>query len=101
MHDDMSIPLARLDTEILSRIRALVIRHGRMSDLDRLADDSDLYEFGLSSLNSVNLMLALEDAFGVEFPERMLRRRTFASIRAIHAAIIELRGLATGNIGAA
>ena len=100
MHDDVSISVTCSDAEILSRIRALVIRHGRIKDSDRLADDTDLYELGLSSLASVNLMLALEDAFEVEFPERMLRRRTFASVGAIYAAITELQGLATDSLGA-
>jgi acyl carrier protein len=40
-------------------------------------------------------MLALEDAFDVEFPERMLKRRTFESIAAITAAISELTGETT------
>ena len=35
-------------------------------------------------------MLALEDAFDIEFPERLLRRQTFESITAISAAIDEL-----------
>ena len=35
-------------------------------------------------------MLALEDAFDVEFPERMLRRQTFESVASIHEAIGEL-----------
>jgi acyl carrier protein len=38
----------------------------------------------------VNLMLALEDAFGLEFPDRMLTRGVFASVSAIAAAIAEL-----------
>jgi len=37
-------------------------------------------------------MLALEDAFDVEFPEHMLRKSTFASIAEIDAAIGELVG---------
>ena len=35
-------------------------------------------------------MLGLEETFDVEFPERMLNRRTFASIAAIAAAVSEL-----------
>ena len=35
-------------------------------------------------------MLALEERFEVEFPERMLRRRTFASIAAIRRCLLEL-----------
>ena len=55
-----------------------------------LSDDADLHEAGLTSFASVQLMLALEDAFDIEFPEQMLNRRTFASIKAIQSAIAEL-----------
>jgi len=75
-------------------IRTIVKQHGHLGvDIDSLPDDSDLYEAGLSSHASVNLMLALENHFDVEFPERMLRRRTFESITAIQAAIEELTGV--------
>jgi acyl carrier protein len=75
-----------------SAIRSIVQRHGRLAvDMDHLADDHDLYDAGLTSHAAVNLMLALEQRFDVEFPERMLRRRTFESIRAIDAAITELQ----------
>ncbi|MHB8658190.1 MAG: acyl carrier protein [Solirubrobacteraceae bacterium] len=36
-------------------------------------------------------MLALEDAFDLEFPDRMLRRSVFETIAAIEAAVCELR----------
>ncbi len=42
-------------------------------------------------------MLALEDAFGVEFPERMLRKSTFESISSIRQAITELLETASGD----
>ena len=60
-------------------------------DVARLDDQSDLYEAGLTSLSTVNLMLALEEAFDVEFPDRMLGRKTFASIRSLSEAIAQLR----------
>ena len=66
-------------------IRSILRRHGR------LAVDVDLYDAGLTSHASVNLMLALEQHFDIEFPERMLRRGTFESIGAIEAAISELQ----------
>lgn len=73
------------------QIRAILREHGRLAvDIDTLADDNDLYQAGLTSHASVNLMLALEDGFDVEFPERMLRRRSFESIAAIRIAITEL-----------
>ena len=45
-------------------------------------------------------MLALEDAFDVEFPDRMLRRGVFASISAISAAIGELVAASVHAVGA-
>lgn len=72
-------------------IRDVLRDHGRLSGpVEPLGDTTDLYQAGLSSHASVNLMLALEERFDVEFPERMLRRRTFESIAAIRAAIVEL-----------
>ena len=72
-------------------IRAIVRDHGRLSaDAAQLADDASLYQAGLTSHAGVNLMLALEDHFGIEFPERMLRRRTFENIASIKAAVSEL-----------
>ena len=73
------------------RIRTIVGEHGRLSvGVDQLSDDASLYQAGLTSHASVNLMLALEEAFGIEFPERMLRRRTFESIASIASAVSEL-----------
>ena len=73
-------------------IRAILKEHGRLStDVAALADDSDLYQAGMTSHASVNVMLALEDHFDVEFPDRMLTRAVFESIASIEAALIELR----------
>ena len=74
------------------QIRAIVREHARLPvDADGLADDTDLYKAGMSSHASVNLMLALEGAFDLEFPDRMLKRRVFESIASIRAAIEELQ----------
>lgn len=75
------------------KIRALIAEHARLPvDVGALEEHSDLYQAGLTSLSTVNLMLALEEAFDVEFPDRMLGRKTFGSIRSLAAAIEELRG---------
>ena len=46
----------------------------------------------MTSFDAVQLMLALEDAFDIEFPERMLNRKLFSSIGNIDAALSELLG---------
>jgi acyl carrier protein len=69
---------------ITNKIRMILKTHGNLSaDAVTLADNDDLYEAGLSSFATVQLMLALEDEFGVEIPEKLLNRRTFASISAL------------------
>ena len=78
---------------ITDDIRAILREHGRLAiDVASLADQSNLYDAGLTSQASVGLMLALEERFDVEFPERMLRRGAFASIAAIRAGLEELIG---------
>jgi acyl carrier protein len=73
------------------RIRNVVEQHGKLAvDIESVTDDDDLYRAGLTSHASVNLMLALEDEFDIEFPEHMLRRQTFESVRAMLDAIEEL-----------
>ena len=73
------------------KIRAILREHGRLSqDPDALGDDADLYQAGMTSHASVNVMLALEGEFDVEFPDHMLKRNVFESVSAIGAAIDEL-----------
>jgi acyl carrier protein len=77
----------------VDRIREIVLQHARLSaEPATVTPTSDLYEAGLTSLTTVHLMLALEDAFEVEFPDRLLSRKTFESIQAIAEAIDELAG---------
>jgi acyl carrier protein len=52
--------------------------------------DADLFLRGMSSHASVSVMVALEDEFGVEFPDSMLRRDVFGSIDSLTDAISQL-----------
>ncbi len=73
------------------RIREVLKEHGRLPiEVGSLSDEDDLYEHGLTSHASVNIMLALEDEFGVEFPDELLRKATFQSIAAIRSALVSL-----------
>lgn len=73
------------------QIRKIIVDHGRLAtDVSELADDSDLYAAGLTSLITVNLLLAIEDHFDVEFPDELLSRRTFQSINALSEAVTGL-----------
>lgn len=73
------------------QIRELIRNHKVIpGDVDKVGDDDDLYDLGMTSFASVQLMLALEDTFDIEFPERMLNRKTFQSIGSIERCVGEL-----------
>lgn len=57
-----------------------------------LRADLNLYDAGMTSHASVNMMVAIEDAFDIEFPDRMLRREVFQSIESIKEAVTEVLG---------
>jgi acyl carrier protein len=79
------------DTAI-EKIRDVIKSYARLPvDVESLADEDDLYQAGMSSQASVNVMLGLEDAFDIEFPDRMLTRSVFESIASIRGALSELQ----------
>jgi acyl carrier protein len=76
---------------MIADIRTILKDHGRLStDASSIAEDADLYQAGMTSHASVNVMLALEGKFDIEFPDRMLKRGVFNSIASIRAALEEL-----------
>jgi acyl carrier protein len=75
------------------KIRDILAKHGGLPvPVDTLSDDADLYAAGLSSFASVQVMLGLEEAFDVEFPDNLLNRKSFQSIDAITRAVSSLVG---------
>ncbi|ESJ26536.1 acyl carrier protein [Cupriavidus gilardii] len=73
-------------------LRTILAEVGRLEvPADTLDDQADLYEAGLSSLATVHVMLAIENAFDIEIPDRMLTRQLFRSIQSLADAIVYLR----------
>lgn len=78
-------------TDLDQTIRQVLESQGRLGPAAlSLKEDDDLYRKGLTSHASVNVMLALEDAFDIEFPDSLLRRGTFGSVLAIREALVSL-----------
>ncbi len=75
------------------KIRQILKDHGRLTTpVEQLNDESDLYQAGMTSHASVNVMLALEGEFDIEFPDSLLNRRSFESIAAISNAVSQITG---------
>lgn len=80
-----------MQVSVQARVRSVLKAAGGLQvAIETLADDADLYVAGLTSHATVNLMLALEDEFDVELPDRLLRRKTFSSVSAIAEALAEV-----------
>jgi acyl carrier protein len=76
-------------------VREVLAAHaGLVKDAMTIGAESDLFAAGMTSHASVNVMLALEDELDIEFPERLLKKSTFASVASIMDALDQLAAVA-------
>jgi acyl carrier protein len=87
--------LDRANSDIADRVSTLVRALLAKRSVERsVGRDEDLAEAGLSSLDLVNLMLAVEAEFDVSIPEQDMRPANFRSIARIEMLV---RGLLHAN----
>ena len=73
------------------KTREILAKHSRLNiDFQTINESDNLYDAGLTSLTTVNIMLAIEDEFDIEFPDNKLNRQTFESIESLVELIEEL-----------
>jgi acyl carrier protein len=73
------------------RVRQVLKARGRLATaIESLGDTDNLYQAGLTSHASINVMLGLEGEFNIEFPDVLLKRGTFESVVAITSALATL-----------
>ncbi len=85
---DSNFAMTMTQDEVDARIRAVLAQHGRLAtDALLPGAETDLYEAGMTSHATVNVMLALEGEFDVEFPDDLLNRSVFANIASIRNAL--------------
>ncbi len=78
-------------TEIESGVREVLDARAKLPQgIAGVANDTSLYDAGMTSHATVKVMLGLEDRFDVEFPDEMLERSVFDQIDTIVAAIEKL-----------
>ena len=78
--------------DIKTAVRRIVLDCARLDiPLDQLADHDNLVDAGLQSQATVHLLIAMEDEFAVEIPDRMLTRALFTSIDSMANSIVALR----------
>jgi acyl carrier protein len=74
-----------------TEVRAILREHSGIGEsAHHIGVHENLWLLGMTSLASVQVMLALESAFAVEIPDEKLLHATFSSIHQIQACITEL-----------
>jgi acyl carrier protein len=70
----------------LERVSTLICTVGKIAPID---PDADFYEAGFSSVSALQLLMELEDAFGVSIPDdQFITART---PRALHEIVVGLQ----------
>ena len=82
--------IKRVEIETVVR-RVLAERAQIGTDVQSLSASQSLYEAGMTSHATVKVMLGLEDAFDVEFPDELLERSVFDQVESIVGAIEKLQ----------
>lgn len=82
------------DTRLDTHARILELIAGTMPALDRasLREHADLYDLGMDSTAAISLMLSIEEAFGITFPDSLLDDATFRTPASLAAAVNSLLG---------
>jgi acyl carrier protein len=78
----------QLDAEVFLGILHKYLK--QVEDGISLTMESNLYELGLESMATVNLLLDLEESYGVIFPDALLTESTFETPLALKSAIVSL-----------
>ena len=78
-----------MSNQVETQIYEILVKEGRLQL--PLNKSDQLFEHGLDSAGVVNVMMALEEAFDVNFPDEFLNRRTFSTLNSIVAAINTIR----------
>ena len=77
-------------TSVDEQYEAILRQHMPVEDDFAFQDDTELGKVGLDSLTAVDVMLSLEDTFGITFPDTMLTYDTFRHFASLRDAVQSL-----------
>jgi acyl carrier protein len=73
--------------QITVLVQGLLVKRSGVADA---GPEQNLIEAGLTSLDMVNLLLAIEDTFGIEIPQQRMTPANFRSIAAIERLVSQV-----------
>jgi acyl carrier protein len=71
-------------------LRVVRLNLASIEDTSEISMDTNLWDLGMDSLDNISIMIALEDEFGIVFPDELLTQDLFASPRRIAEAVCSL-----------
>ena len=74
--------------QVAAIVEALLAKRGGAASV--VSPEQNLTDAGLTSLDMVNLMLAIEDEFGIEIPQRQMTPANFRTIATIETLVSTL-----------
>lgn len=77
-----------MDQKFADVVRPFLKFHGGAP----LSAGSRLFDLGLDSMQAVELLFAIEDAYGVELPDDKLNDATFETLGSLWTVVDSLRG---------
>ncbi|MFN7038752.1 MAG: acyl carrier protein [Alphaproteobacteria bacterium] len=63
-------------SDIAARVKALIVKHFNVAEEKITPDASFTDDFGADSLDQVELVMSLEDEFGIEIPDEVAEKMT-------------------------
>ncbi|WCD88439.1 Aminoacyl carrier protein [Streptomyces xanthophaeus] len=76
--------------DVSGRLLDVLTEHLRGVPADVDWDTVALADLGLDSMSAIELVITIEDTFGVQFRDELLVRETFATFAALESAIREM-----------
>jgi acyl carrier protein len=73
------------------QLRKILRKHLRFLNRNELLpDDRSLFELGLDSVSTIDLLLEVEKTFECSFPDEFLNEKTFVSFNSLYAIVASL-----------
>ena len=73
-----------------SEIRDILRASGNIDGIDRLGPSDDLFENGMSSFHAVQVMMAIEDRYDIQFTDDLMKKTTFSTLASLLEAVRRL-----------